>query len=96
MARWHRIPFTCSYMPGKRFVGHTLLMGVVAYAVFTTGGWALVTISAGHPRRWLMVMGALLGAAVLLRRRRNWWSARTALMFEDVLPAEAQPLQVPR
>ena len=31
MSEWRRIPFTCSYMPGKRFVGLTLIVGFSSF-----------------------------------------------------------------
>jgi hypothetical protein len=94
MAEWRRIPFTCSYAPGKRFVGHTIIIGFAAFVAFTTIGYGLVTYSFGHPTGWLVVMG-LLGAVVLQRRRRRLWIwGQTTLVFEDVLPNEVEPLQL--
>ena len=94
VAEWGRIPFACSYMPGKRFVGHTMLIGLTAFVLFTTLGPGLVWYSVGHRIGWLVVM-AMLGAVVWQRRRqrlRRW--RQTALVFEDVLPNEVEPLRL--
>jgi hypothetical protein len=94
MGEWRRIPFTCSYAPGKRFVGHTIIIGLAAFVAFTTIGCGLVRYSFEHPTGWLFVMG-VLGAVVLQRRRARLWLWRqTTLIFEDVLPNEVEPLQL--
>ena len=89
---WRRIPFTCSYLPGKRLVAHSLVFGFVAYLVFTlTGGWLVRTATAGT-RQALMIATALSLVAWLLRRRRLVTWSETPLMFEDEFPDE--PLQL--
>ena len=94
MSDWRRIPFTCSYMPGKRFVGLTLVIGFAAFMAFTSIGSGLFWHSLHHPIGALAVM-ALLGALVWERRRRRAWLARhEALLFEDTLPTEIEPLRL--
>jgi hypothetical protein len=94
MADWLRIPFTCSYMPGKRFVGHTMLIGLAAFVVFTFFGWAFALLALRNPTAGLVVM-AILGAGAYQRRRHRLWLWRgTALVFEDVLPTEVEPLRL--
>jgi hypothetical protein len=94
MADWLRIPFTCSYMPGKRFVGHTMLIGLAAFVVFTFFGWAFALLALRNPTAGLVVM-AILGAVAYQRRRHRLWLWRgTALVFEDVLPTEVEPLRL--
>jgi hypothetical protein len=94
MAEWKRIPFTCSYAPSKQFVGLTLLIGVAAFVAFTTIGSRLVSYSVSHPVGWLAVMAILGAVSLYLRRERLWVARRTALMFEDVLPNEVEPLKL--
>jgi hypothetical protein len=94
MADWLRIPFTCSYMPGKRFVGNTMLIGLAAFVAFTFFGWAFALLAARNLTGGLVVM-AILGAVAYLRRRHRLWLWRgTALVFEDVLPTEVEPLKL--
>jgi hypothetical protein len=94
MTEWRRIPFTCSYEPSTQLVGKTLLIGVVAFVLFTTVGPRLVWYSIGHRAGWLAVM-TILGAVFLHRRRQRLWVARRAtFIFEDVLPNEVEPLKL--
>jgi hypothetical protein len=91
---WRRLPFTCSYLPGKRFVGHTLLIGFTAFAVFTTVGSGLVFQSLRSTSAWLLLMVILSAAALHMRRRRVWQSRELALAFEDAMPNELEPLRL--
>jgi hypothetical protein len=94
MTEWRRIPFTCSYEPSGQLVWQTIVIGVAAFVLFTMIGPRLVWYSINHPVGWLAVM-AVLGAVLLyLRRQRLWLSRSAALMFEDVLPNEVEPLKL--
>jgi len=94
MTEWRRIPFTCSYEPSRQLVWLTLVISVTAFVLFTMIGSRLVLYSVSHPVGWLGVM-TILGAVVLyLRRQRLWLSREAALMFEDVLPNEVEPLKL--
>jgi len=94
MSDWRRLPFTCSYMPGKRFVGLTALIGFAAFVVFTSVGSGLAYASRLHPIGALVFL-AILGAIVLERRRRRARLTRhTPLLFEDALPTEIEPLRL--
>jgi hypothetical protein len=94
MGEWARIPFTCSYMPGKRFVGHTMLIGFAAFVVFTTLGPILVLQSFRARSVWLTASVILAAVVVHLRRRRVSAWRLAPLMFEDVLPNEVEPLRL--
>jgi hypothetical protein len=94
MREWRRIPFTCSYMPGKRFVGLTALIGFASFVVFTTAGSGLVWLSRRGPGFWMIVMGILVAVAWQSRRRRVRLTRQTALIFEDSVPSEVEPLQL--
>jgi hypothetical protein len=89
---WRRIPFTCSYLPGKRFVTHSLVFGFIAYLVFTLTGSVLVRAATAGMRPALITAAALSLAAGLLRRRRLAIWSDTPLMFEDEFPD--QPIQL--
>jgi hypothetical protein len=94
MGEWRRIPFTCSYMPGKRFVGLTALVGFAAFVVFTSIGSGLVYYSRGHRIGWLVVMTILSSVVWQRRRRRARLTRHTPLVFEDLLPNEIEPLRL--
>jgi hypothetical protein len=89
---WRRIPFTCSYLPGKHLIAHTLVLGFAAFVLFTTAGALLVhlaTVSASHA---LVIAATLFLVAWLLKRRRLATWREAPLMFDDEFPD--QPLQL--
>jgi hypothetical protein len=83
---WRRIPFTCSYLPGKRFVAQSLFLGIGACVAFAWGGAWLVRGAVSSGAGAVLVIGAGLALAKALHRRRmNAW-AKSPLMFEDEFP----------
>ena len=94
MNDWRRIPFTCSYMPGKRFVGLTMLIGFASFVAFTSVGSGLAYAARRRPATALVVL-PMLGAVVWERRRgRARLTRHTPLLFEDTLPSEVEPLRL--
>jgi hypothetical protein len=93
---WQRIPFTCSYLPGKRFVGQTLALGAAAFWALAGIGAFLVRQALQRPARVTVVM-AIVGAVALVwrRHRLNRWR-QNPLLFEDQLPELLQPLDLSR
>jgi hypothetical protein len=91
---WRRIPFTCSYLPGKRFIGHSALIGVAACILFTVTGGGFVRLAIVDATLGTIVAASLLLIGYWLRGRRllNW--ARTPLMFEDEFPDQLLQLQL--
>jgi hypothetical protein len=89
---WRRIPFTCSYLPGKRLVAHTLVFGFAAFALFTSAGSVLLGISAIRPSIPVAIASALFALGWFLQRRRFAMWLETPLIFDDDLPD--QPLQL--
>jgi hypothetical protein len=83
---WRRIPFTCSYLPGKRFVAHSFVLGCIAYLLLTLMGVGLVHAATADSRQAMVIAAALSLVAFLLRRRRLAVSNATPLMFEDEFP----------
>jgi hypothetical protein len=80
---WNRIPFTCSYLPGKRVLAYNLGVLLGAYFVFVYLG--------GHALRWSVASGlramgtaGMLAAlvAVMRRARLQTWGV-APLDFED-------------
>jgi hypothetical protein len=94
MMEWRRVPFTCSYEPSTQIAGKTVLVGIVAFVLFTTIGPRLVWYSSSHPAGWVSVMVMLAFVVLYLRRQRRWFSRQSALMFEDVLPNDVEPLSL--
>ena len=93
---WRRIPFTCSYLPGKRMVANSALLGFLIFNVYAGFGAGLARSGLARPSRGLLAI-ALLAVVVWIFRRermRNW--RVLPLMFEDLLPTEMQPLGLPR
>ncbi len=94
MADWGRIPFTCSYIPGKGFVPLMFVKAFASFMVFTTGTTIVLRVSLARPRAALvgaLIAGAAAGALSLRRRRQ---APLTPLMFDDELPTEVNPLRL--
>lgn len=91
---WRRIPFTCSYLPGKRFIFYSITIAILAFAFFMAIGSALVTMSQSSPARTVMIVIILAIAAWLLRRNRLGSWGQTPLMFEDEFPDRVLELQL--
>jgi hypothetical protein len=94
MAEWRRIPFTCSYIPGKGFVPHMFVKGFASYVIFTTAMTLILRVSFARSRVALAValISGAAAAALSLHRRRH--AALTALLFDDELPTDVQPLRL--
>ena len=89
---WRRIPFTCSYLPGKRSLAHIFIFGMVAYLVLTISGTVLVRGATTDPMSGVLIVTVLSLLGYGLRRRRlAIWSV-TPLMFEDEMPDQPQEL----
>jgi hypothetical protein len=94
LSGWQRIPFTCSYLPGKRFIGQTLALGAGAFWAFTGIGTFLARQALSHQGRAVVAIALMTAAAVMLRRSRlNRWR-RHPLVFEDRMPQEIEPLSL--
>jgi hypothetical protein len=91
---WRRIPFTCSYIPGKHTVAQAFIAGL---GIFLTLGTIISAIeygalAAASPTAGLVVSAVLFVAVALLRRRRRALWRETPLMFDDELPDEIHVL----
>src|SRR5262249_2463058 len=51
LASWRRIPYSCSYLPGKRHITYTVAILLLAYGFFVATGSMIVQWSVGHPAR---------------------------------------------
>lgn len=94
MKDWTRIPFSCSYIPGKGFVPQTVLTGLVSFIIFTVAGAALARFtSSGHTVSFAL-NGVLFAAVLALRHYRLKTWKDTPLAFEDQLPTDVNPLRL--
>ena len=57
---WRRIPFTCSYLPGKRFIGHSALIGVAACLLFTVTAAGLMRAAMSSTNQGIVIIAALI------------------------------------
>jgi hypothetical protein len=89
---WRRIPFTCSYLPGKRVLAYTLGVLFASYAVFVYLGAQAIRWAAGRPAGSVVAGALFLAVFVAVRRsRRRVWGV-LPLEFEDEDPMAARPL----
>lgn len=92
--RWHRIPFTCSYLPGKRPVAHTFLLLLASFTAFTGIGFALVGYAMKNQSPPLGPIAILLVVAGASRRLRLETGRNRPLEFEDELPESSYGLRL--
>jgi hypothetical protein len=91
---WRRIPFTCSYLPGKRFVAYTAMVGFFGCAIFMLAGTGLVGAARSSGPLAAIIVATLFVVAWGLRRSRLVVWSRAPLMFEDELPDQAVQLHL--
>jgi hypothetical protein len=89
---WRRIPFTCSYLPGKRSVTYTVVTAFTAFTFFSTIGWLLTLGCLARPQRAAYVVTVLGIPALILRQRRVKTWRTVPLLFEDRFPDEPEGL----
>jgi hypothetical protein len=91
---WTRVPFTCSYLPGKRVLAYNLGVLLGTYFVFVYLGGHLIRWASGHRVR-AAILGALMAAgyAGLRRSRLRMWGRRP-LEFEDEDPLAIRTLNL--
>jgi hypothetical protein len=94
MADWRRIPFTCSYIPGKGFVPLMFVKGFHAYVFFAFATTLILRLSLDRPRVLLAVAVIVGIAAAALSARRSRNAPGTPLTFHDELPADVNPLRL--
>lgn len=91
---WRRVPFTCSYIPGKQHVALVLIISCAAYWIFVYVAGHIISWSTLRPSRWLMIGGVLLALWAWLRRRRLAAPDRATLEFEDEMPDVVRSLDL--
>jgi hypothetical protein len=83
---WHRIPFTCTYLPGKRPVAHSFLLLLLAFGLFTSGGGAFLYSALLHTTTPPVLVVSLLALAAAFRWLRLQFQHNRPLEFEDEAP----------
>ena len=94
MADWQRIPFTCSYLPGKGFVPHMFVKGFASFVVFSMASVLVLRISLARPIAAVIFAVVFGGAAGLLAVFRARHAREASLIFEDELPTDVNPLRL--
>jgi hypothetical protein len=82
-----KVPFTCTYFPGRSRVGtlwSLYLTGFITYT-YTTAAWEVEFL--GHPRALAIFMGLPVAAIAILTIRRRWYlSSLTGFRFYEKDP----------
>jgi hypothetical protein len=92
---WRRLPFTCSYIVGKRTAPLIFIRAFLTFAVFSEVSSAAARQSlAWWPTGGLIIIGLLGAVVIALRRLRQHLREAEPLEFEDTLPTETNPLRL--
>ena len=94
MAGWHRVPFTCAYIPGKGFVPQMCVKAFAAYVVFTLAAGIALRASLQRPGIAVMVAVGAAGAVAVARASRRRHARATDLLFAEQVPSELAPLRL--
>jgi hypothetical protein len=94
MQGWRRIPFTCTYLPGKGFVPHMVARGIMAYLIFTNLAAEVLRRAVTSTTAMTVVVLALGTLASVLCIRRMRHAGVITLTFEDELPTDVIPLRL--
>ena len=91
---WRRIPFTCSYMPGKQSAAQATVVGIGLLVLGVTLCGALAVGSARSPIFGMIVV-AIFGVITLVfaRARVSLWNY-SPLEFDDKLPSAFEGLML--
>jgi len=84
---WRRIPFACSYIPGKQMVAQTTVVGAGTLVLGVTVVGALAYASARSPAFFAIMGGLLTGLTLWLRKWRYVLWETAPLEFDDHLPS---------
>ena len=90
---WLKVPFTCSYLPGKRQPVHLILMAFGALSYLGAAALAIHTFAVG----WAPFAAAfplVFGAWRWMRQRRTASWPEAALVYDDVPEPAVETLQI--
>jgi hypothetical protein len=84
LAGFHKIPFTCSYLPGKSNVHLTFWICIFAFGILVDQSAILELRALRHPGSYAAMLAILVIAAALARKRTATLAAGEALRFEEL------------
>lgn len=84
LAGFHKIPFTCSYLPGKSKINLTFWLCIGFVGLILDQGEVLELRALRHPASYAAMLAILVVAAVLARKRTAWLATSEALRFEEL------------
>ncbi|MGH9719277.1 MAG: hypothetical protein ACRD8O_03640 [Bryobacteraceae bacterium] len=87
---FRKIPFACSYLPGKANLNTRLGIFGILFICMAEIGVQIEYWAMRGPARFVVMIGTLLGVAIWARRRRAEFASapHTPIQFEDVPPEE--------
>lgn len=94
MTGWQRVPFTCSYLPGKGFVPHMFVKGFASFVLFSMASRFVLRLSLARPAAAFILGAVFAGAAGVLALLRVRQTPHASLIFEDQLPTDVNPLRL--
>ena len=91
---FRKVPFACSYLPGKANIHVKLGIWAILFLFVTDRGVAIESWAMARPNRFAVFLGILLVLAVGARRRTTDLASSpyNQLQFEDLPPAAVDPL----
>jgi hypothetical protein len=94
--RFGKIPFACSYLPGKANIHVRLGAGGIGFLFAASQGVQLEYWAMQRPRRFAILAGILTIFAIWAWRRTAAWSAHPSnhVQFEDLPPSDVQALNL--
>jgi hypothetical protein len=94
MATWRRIPFTCSYIPGKGFVPHMFAKAFLYFVLFSTVTGAGLRLALASVDAAVACCAACGVAAAVLSLHRTHRARSMPLIFEEELPSDVTTLRL--
>jgi hypothetical protein len=98
LGKFRKLPFACSYLPGKANLHVSLYAYGVLFLFLTDSGSRVELWSLARPARYLPLLAVLVAGALWARRRTLEYaeSEYNRVQFEDLPPAEVFALDLRR
>ncbi len=91
---WRKLPFVCSYVPGQRNTSVVFVAFFFFFLLFAYTTTEIESMCLREPWRMLIFLGVLCCALAALRLRRLQNTPNAALLFEDRLIEDFEPLRL--